>query len=171
MGEARMKREPPKAVLDAPPHSMWIVPRDSGVEIYIREDDFVVARYPARCSVDVQLGVWDDGRVICIALLVRLGAFDAGTFDRRINVADPVGLRIMQLLAVQPAIDVFLVTDRIARAFRCPNTLLDKAVEAVAKMRDRRPWSEEQFLEKQKQIDRLYPSSTGLWWAARQQDH
>jgi hypothetical protein len=163
-----MKRKLPAAVLDAPAHSLRLVCIDAAVEVYIREDEFILASYPQPCSVELALPVWDDGRVLCVALLIQLGGRNAFTFDRWLNLANPDELRILQLLSDQPTIDIFLVSDRIARLMRERNHLSGKAAGIIATLRMRASWSDEDFQAQRRRLDILYPSSEALWRGARQ---
>ena len=165
-----MKHELPDEVLQAPPHTLWVVPRESAVDLYVREDNFLAACYPARCSLDVQLGIWEDEKTICVLLLVRVGALDAATFDYRINLAEPSGLRLLKLLVEQEVIDLFLVTDRVIRSARNHSQIREKAAIILHKVRNHPMWTEEDYAQKMAEVDRLYPTSVALWWAVREQD-
>ena len=156
----------PERVLQAPPHSLVLVPGDAAVEFFVREDEFALARYPTKCSIDLRLPVWDDDRVICTALLVQLAGRNAGTFDRWINAAEPAGLRVLQLLAAQKTIDVCLVSDRQVRAMRRQNLLAGPAAGLVALLRVRKSWTAEEFDERRRRLDTLYPTSEAMWRAA-----
>ena len=165
-----MKQELPDGVLQAPPHTLWVVPRESAVDLYAREDNFMAACYPARCSLDVQLGVWEDDKTICVLLLVRVGALDAATFDYRINLAESSGLRLLKLLAEQEVIDLYLVTDRVIRSIRNHSRIREKAAIILHKIRDHPMWTKKDYARKMAEVDRLYPTSVALWWAAREQN-
>ncbi|MFH1745502.1 MAG: hypothetical protein ABIG44_00495 [Planctomycetota bacterium] len=162
-----MKQAPPKRVTEAPPHSLCLVPTESAVEMYVREDEFIAARYPAQCTCEYQLPVWDEEGVMCMAFLLRLAGTNAGTFDSWINVAEPGGLRLAQLLSTQSNINTYLVTDRITRSFRHRNPLKGKAAGVVATIRTRVMWSADQFEALRQRLDQLYTSSAALWRGAR----
>lgn len=163
-----MKRHMPDIVLQAGAHAFLVVPGDSTVEFYVREDEFSIARYPQRCSLEFSLPVWDDGSVMCIALLVQLAGRNASTFDHWINAADPEQLRILQLLGGQKALDLYLVSDRVLRSMRCRNSLAGAASGLIATLRVRKAWAKQQFEERRKRLDTLYPTSDRLWRAARE---
>ena len=132
-----MKQRIPDAVLRAPHHSLVLVPVDPAVHFYIRENDFTLASYPPRCTLEFALPIWDDRQVICVALLVRLAGRNASTFERWLNPGDPGGLRILQLLSGQANLDVVLISDRSRRSFRRRNTLAGRAAGLVASLRVR----------------------------------
>ena len=140
-----MKQRIPDAVLQAPYHALILVPLDPTVQFYIREDDFTLASYPPRCTLEFALPVWDDREVICAALLVRLAGRNAATFDRWLNPADPTGLRILQLLSGQLNLDLLLVSERTQRSFRRRNNVAGIAAGIVASLRLRRSWTAEEF--------------------------
>jgi hypothetical protein len=165
-----MRKTVPPAVLKSPPHSLRLVTSDSAVDFYVREDEFMQARYPQKCPLELALQDWDDAGVICVSLLVRLGGQNAGTFDRWLNPADTGDLRILQLLSTQPAIDLYLVSDRVFRSFRRSNVLSGKAAGLVATLRLRRSWAPEDFEEQRKRLDTLFPSADALWRSVRQRD-
>jgi len=157
----------PPVVAKAARHSFVVVPCDSEVEFYVKEDDFTLARYPSHCTLGFRLAHWDDGHVICIALLVRLGGTNLGTFDRWINPGDPVQLRILQLLAKQHTLALALVSKSVLRTFQARNTLAGKAAGLVATLRVRRSWSKDEFEERRIRLDKLYPTSPALWRGTR----
>lgn len=162
-----MKQRLPDSVHRAPHHSLILVPLDPTVHFYIREDDFTLASYPPRCTLEFALPVWDDREVICVALLVRLAGRNSGTFERWLNPADPTGLRILQLLAGQANLDVLLVSERSQRSLRRRNSLAGQAAGLVASLRVRRSWTAEEFERRRKRLDTLYPTSAALWRGAR----
>jgi len=162
-----MKQRIPDAVLRAPHHSLVLVPVDPAVHFYIRENDFTLASYPPRCTLEFALPIWDDRQVICVALLVRLAGRNASTFERWLNPGDPAGLRILQLLSGQANLDVVLISDRSQRSFRRRNMLAGKAAGLVASLRVRRSWTPEEFDWRRKRLDTLYPTPAALWRGAR----
>lgn len=165
-----MKRRVPESVSKAPPHSLVLVPTDAEVEFYVREDEFVLATYPQQCPVDFAVHAFDDGQVMCVAVLVQLAGRNAGTFDRLLNVAEPGGLRILQLLSTQKALNLYLVSERVFRSFRRRNTLAGQAAGLVAALRRRKAWSEEEYDRWRRRVDTLYPTPDALWRGARRKD-
>ena len=165
-----MKRRVPDSVVQAPPHSLQLVAGDSAVDFYVREDEFMHAKYPQQCSLEFALPTWDNGQVIGVAVLVQLAGRNASTFDRWLNVAKPDGLRILQLLASQSTLDLFLVSDRVFRSFSQRNVLSGQAAGIVATLRLRASWSDVDFETWRKRLDTLYPTSDALWRAARRMD-
>ncbi len=162
-----MRQRIPDLVLAAPTHSLVLVPIDPAVQFYIREDEFTLATYPPRCTLEFALPVWDDREVICVALLLRLAGRHASTFERWLNPADPAGLRVLQLLAAQLNLDLVLVSDRTQRSFRRRNTLAGQAAGLVASLRVRRSWTAEEFDRRRARLDTLYPTPAALWRGAR----
>jgi hypothetical protein len=162
-----MKQRIPDAVLRAPHHSLVLVPVDPAVHFYIRENDFTLASYPPRCTLEFALPIWDDRQVICVALLVRLAGRNASTFERWLNPGDPGGLRILQLLSGQANLDVVLISDRSRRSFRRRNTLAGRAAGLVASLRVRPSWTPEEFDCRRRRLDTLYPTSAALWRGAK----
>ena len=162
-----MRREVPKEVIDARPHSLWLVPLETAIELYVREGEFMAMRYTAKSTCELRLPMWDQEGVMCVAFLLRLGGWNAGTFERWINVAEPSGLRLVQLLAGQQTISTFLVTDRITRAFRQRNPLAGKAAGIVAAVRLRAMWTPEEFAAQCRRLDTLYPSAAAMWRGTR----
>ena len=164
-----MTHSVPKSVLDAPPHSLVLVPGDSAVEFYVREDEFVQASYPRHCGMEFALGSWDEGKVLGISLLVQLGGRNASTFDHWINAAERSNLRALQLLSTQGTLDLYLVSDRVQRSFRGRNTIAGQAAGLIATLRLRPAWTNEEFDEWRSRLDTLYPTPDALWRGARKQ--
>ncbi len=144
-----------------------LVPLDSALQFYVREDEFTFATYPQHCPVEFSLPVWDEGGVVVVSLLIRLAGRHAASFDRWLNPGDPPGLRLLQLLSTQRWLDLWLVSDRVQRSFRRPNRLAGKAAGLVAMLRTRRSWTTEEFEVRRKRLDTLYPTAPDLWRAAR----
>lgn len=164
-----MKRKIPDVVLEAPAHSLVLVPGDAEVDFYVREDEFMLARYPQHCAAEFMLHHWADEKVIAIVLLVRLAGMNVGTFESWINAAKPDDLRLLQLLATQKTIDLYIVSDQISRSLRERNPLTGKAAGYVATMRVRQVWEDEVFEERREQLAKLYPTSDALWRGCREQ--
>jgi len=167
VGRVRLRRSPPPAVLEAPPHCLVVVPTEQAVQLYVREDEFTLARYPTRCPVELALADFDNGETMCVVLLARLARRNACTFERFLNVADPGELRILKLLSTQRTIDLFLVSDCVRRSFRVKNTLAGLAAGLIATLRRRRSWTPEAFLAWRRRIDTLYPTPEALWRSLR----
>ena len=163
-----MKQTVPEEVLAAPDHSLVIVASDETVDFYIREDEFTAARYPARSNAEYALHHWDNDRVIAIALVVRIGDANFGTFERWLNASDRTDLRILQLLAKQKMLDGYLVSDQVTKTFRTRNNMAGAAAGLVATLRVRAAWSDEEFDEWRKRLDMLYPTPDALWRGARE---
>jgi hypothetical protein len=167
VGRGRVRRALPPAVLEAPPHCLVVFPTEQAVQLYVREDEFTLARYPARCPVELALADFDNGEAMCVVLLVRLARRNASTFERFLNVADPNELRVLKLLSTQRTVDVFLVSECVRRSFRVKNGLAGPAAGLIAALRRRRSWEPEAFLAWRRRLDTLYPTPEALWRSIR----
>lgn len=154
----------PPAVATASPHSLVMVPEEHCIELFVKETEFTAAEYPRRCTVDLLLPVWDDGEVIMVALLLRLADRNRCTFEAWINVAEPRGVRLIQLLAQQQRVNVHIATERIFRSFRCSNTAQAVASKLVDLLRHRQTWTPDAFDQRLRQFTTLYPSAHTLWY-------
>ncbi len=158
----------PETVLARPPGSLIPYARENQAVVFIREDEWGLRKYPAKCAVDVQLARWKVDRVLVFVVLVRLARSDVTTFESWANVADPTVLRLFQKLAAQSRLDVHIVTDRIARTFSLDNPLGIAASQLVAEVRRRRAWTLQEFERAQQRLCTLYPSPQALWWACQE---
>lgn len=70
--------------------------------------------------------------------------------------------------AGRKALDLYLVSDRVLRSMRCRNSLAGAASGLIATLRVRKAWAKQQFEERRKRLDTLYPTSDRLWRAARE---
>lgn len=163
-----MKAAVPQCVREARASAFLLLPGDSAVEFYVREDDFTLGSYPASCPVEFCLAAWDDTVVMCIACLVQVAGRYSRTFQRWLNASHPNELRILQLLATQKMLNLHLVANRQTRSLRRRNYLAGKAAGLVATLRVRRTWEDEQFEEQRKRYDTLYPTPDALWRGARE---
>ncbi len=162
-----MSRRAPEAVLKAPPHAFLVLPRAWGVEFHVREDDFVLADYPESCLVEFRLPAWDDGHVLCVALVLRLADRNVSTFDHWLNPANPATLRMLQTLSGQAMLEIYLTSDRLQRSIRRPNTLAEPADRVVSMLRTRTSWTDDEYELRRKRLDTLYPKPEALWRAVR----
>ncbi len=154
----------PQVVLEAHPGTLIPVLDLGKVELYLREDEWGLKKYPPSCHLDVRIGTWEIDGVLLAVLLARFNHSDPATFESWINVAEPAGVRLIQALEPQKHLNVNIVTERFARAFRVPNPLRLDAGQLVKQLRRHYAWSLEQYEAAQRRLARMYPSPVKLWW-------
>lgn len=159
--------EVPPSVLDKRPGTLVLITADPEVLLFLREDEWGLMKYPAKCPVELRMGTWDVDQVLLVVLLVRLARSDLTTYEAWINVGDPLGVRTLQCLAPQPKIDLHVVTDRIVRSLRVLNPLRLQASELIHTIRNRNAWTPEQFEAAQLRLSRLHPTPSALWWQCK----
>lgn len=158
-----MRPTVPPEVLELPTGAFLPLSRGQ-VELFLRETPWGVARYPANCPVEVRLGMWDLEPAFIVLLLARFAHDDARTFDRRLDVENPFGVQMLRALDTQKAIDIHLVTDRVARSLRCANPLYGRLEKLIARVHSRPPPTREQADTAYRRFAALYPTAPLLWW-------
>lgn len=155
----------PKTILAKRSGCMELHCEGEDVALFIREQKIHVGDYPRSCHADVKLPTWDSPPILAIALLARLARRELMTFQSWINGGNPTGVRTIQALARQRVLDIHLVTEEgVARTLRCGNTVRGIARRIVGELERRaKAWSDDKFEEVCGQIDRLYPTPSGLW--------
>ncbi|MBK9120382.1 MAG: hypothetical protein IPM18_12390 [Phycisphaerales bacterium] len=153
----------PPEVLEMPTGALLPITRGS-VDLYLRETAWGVGRYPQNCSVEFRLGVWDLDPAFIVILMARFAADDARTFDRRLDVENPFGVQMLRALDAQKAINTHLVTDRIARTLRAPNTLRGRLDRLIQRVHSRPPPTRDQADTAYRRFAALYPTAPLLWW-------
>lgn len=156
--------EIPDSVLKKPRGTLCPVQLGSEVIIFLREDDWGLRNYPLRdCAVDVRLGVWNVEGVMLAALVVRLARSDKTTFDHQFDLSEPESVRLLQCLAVQPHLDVHIITTGVSRTFRINNVIQFDASYIVDKVRSKRDWTPEVYRSAMNRLNTLYPTPSAMW--------
>lgn len=140
---------------------------ESGVVLYLREDDWGMKKYPRQCPVELRMCHWDMEGVLAVAVLLRLARNDATTFEHWINPADAKSTRTLQCFANQTHVDVHIVADAEVRSLRPPNSLLVPAASLVNDIRRRQAWTSGDFQRISARLARLYPTAAALWRTQR----
>lgn len=153
----------PPAVLGSPPGSLIPVIGDNDVTLYVREGAFDLKKYPRECPGELRMGTWQIDRSLLVVVMLRLARSYAATFDCPLDAGLASGVRILQCLADQNAVDVFITTDRLIRSLRLPNPLRSVAGELVNRLRNRTAWSPQQWHTALARLNQLYPTAVALW--------
>lgn len=156
----------PRHVLAKSAGCMVVVGAKESLDLYVREDAWNMKRYPAHFPAELKLATWDDGQVMPAVVMLRLNQNDLTTFDTWINPGDPAGVRMLQSIGVNPTAVIHFVTDSIVRSMRVNNTMREKAEKLVQEIMLRgASWSPADFTTARERINKLYPTSSALWWA------
>lgn len=155
---------PPEVRAQAPPALMAISTRKE-VTLFLREDAWNLKRYPRACPLELRLGTWEIDKVLLVALAVRVARIDLLCFDCWLDIGNANGVRIIQNLADQPRIDVYLVADDVARSFRVSNPAQLICAQLVDKIREREAWTPEEFQQAMARVNQLYPTPRAVWAA------
>jgi hypothetical protein len=155
----------PDEVLQKPPGALLAVATDDELALYLREDPFKLRLYPRNCPAELRLGTWDIDAVILVALVLRLGHCDATTFDCQIDAGSAPGVRLLQCLAGQTAIDAYLLTDTLERTFRLRNTAREDASGIIHRLYHHAAWPPERWQAALGRLNQLYPTASALWHA------
>ncbi len=158
----------PPAVRRSPSGSLIPVIGDNDLTLYVREDVFDLKKYPRECPGELRMGTWQIDRSLLVVLILRLARSDAATFDCPLDVGNAQGVRILQCLASQNSIDVFIVTDRVVRSLRLPNPLRAFAGKLVKRLHNRTAWSPEEWHTALARLNQLYPTAVALWRSLEQ---
>ena len=146
------------------------MPSDAAVEFYVREDEFVQASYPRHCALEFAMGSWDEGKVLGISLLVAIWV---GATPARLTVGSTPPTAVVcapcSCFQHQKMLDLYLVSDRVQRSFRCRNAIAGTAAGLIATLRVRPSWTAEEFDEWRARLDTLYPTPDALWRGAMKQ--
>jgi hypothetical protein len=153
----------PPAVRISSPGTLGAQVIRSQLELFLRESEFNLKRYPPGCVAELRLGTWEIENVPLVALVLRLARSDAAVFDYQLDVSTPLGTRILQCVAAQNQIDVHLVGDQSVRTLRAANASALDATYLIDKLRMRTPWTPEQAARALDRLNTLYPSSRDLW--------
>ncbi len=153
----------PSTVLKKPAGTFVATTVEGKVVLFLRDDEWALKKYPRECMVDLRMGSWQFDQVLLVALVLRLAHSDATTFDHLIDVGEPNGVRLLQNLASQTALDVHVVTSRVARTFRVANPTRYDAGYLVNDVRARDAWSTEEFQGAAARLNQLYPTPSALW--------
>lgn len=156
--------ELPPAVRSKSPGSLVALVIHSQLELFLRETDWGLKRYPSACPAELRLGSWEIDNVVLVALILRLARSDASTFDCQIDVCTPAGTRVLQCLAGQNQVDVHLAGDQTIRTLRATNPAAVDASYLIDKVRSRTPWTPEELEHALGRLNTLYPTSRDLWW-------
>ncbi|MEW6250270.1 MAG: hypothetical protein AB1716_06465 [Planctomycetota bacterium] len=140
-----------------------VLPPDNLV-LFVREDDWGLKRYPAEPGAELRLGAWEIDELLLTMLIVRIGRSDLTTFDCHIDLGSAPGVRMMQCLAVQPQLELYVVTSRITRSWRWPNPLRLQAAVLVNAARHRPAWEPGAYQAALARLNQLYPTPSSLWW-------
>lgn len=158
----------PPDVLAKPAGSVVLDSRGTGISLFVREDSFNLKQYPRPCSVELVMPIWDKPPVIAAALLVRLARRDAMTHQIWINAGNPRGIHTLKNLSTTENIEVHVVTDRVERSLRTPNTVKRHAMRLLRRLAGQvHAWDDEEFDRARASIDTLYPTPARLWIACR----
>jgi hypothetical protein len=155
----------PPDVLSKPPGSLVATLIHGDVALFVRETEWSLKRYPPACPADLRLGSWEFDQVLLVVLVLRFARNDDTTFDFRIDVQTPLGVRILQGLASQSQVEVHLAADHAVRTLRVTNPLAIEAGCLVDKVRALEPWSAEDTERALTRLNQLYPTARDLWWA------
>ncbi len=161
-----MRLRIPDHVRQAAPGRLMAVAEDTDVVLYLRESELGMRNYPRRCPASLRVLTWDIDRVLVIVLLLRLNRNDATTFEVWIDAGEPEGVRMLQCLAAQGAIDVHILAEPTIRSLRLNNPLVIDAAQLVNDVRNREAWSDDEFEKVCRRIATLYPTASSLWWSA-----
>ena len=157
--------EVPAAIRSKSPGTLVPLVVRAQMELFLRDSEWSVKRYPAACPVELRLGTWEIDKVLLVALVVRLARSDGATFDCEINVRTPTGMRMLQCLGGQSQIDIHLVGDQTVRTLRAHNPAAVAAGYLIDNVRSRAPWTTEEGDHALDRLNTLYPTSHDLWWA------
>lgn len=149
-----------------PTGCMAAVGDKNSLDLFVREEEWGMKKYPGRFPIELRLVTWDDERVLLIALLVRLNCNDHTTLDTWINAGEPAGVRLMQAICAHPTLNLHFVTQsEVLRSIRHSNTVQSAATEVLQSPTIRRTWSADDFKRARDQINVLYPTASALWWS------
>lgn len=160
----------PKVVWERRPGSMVVVPYDSIITMWVREDEWGLRRYSRRFPVQVQMGAWDIDGILLIVMLARFGDQNSTTFEYWVDACTMEGLAILQHLVPQHHIDLFIVTDRIVRSFRVRNPWRIIASDLIREIRGRRTWTGNDYSRTQAGLSKLFPTPDSLWRRIQEPD-
>ena len=154
----------PREIFNKAAGWMILKPTTDGLQVFIREDRTRIGLYPRPCSVDFRLPSWDMPPVTAAAFMVNAGRQERLTFQAWINTRAISGVQVLTNLSTERRIHVHIVTDTVVRSIKSPNIVKRQAQDLLRRLSSKSDqWSEQELLDAQERISRLYPSSWRMW--------
>ena len=157
----------PKTFGRVPLGGALVALEEQGAAVYVRMTDDEFRKLPRLCLLDLRLGAWLFDEMIATALMVRVEKKIDLTFRMWLDGATPTHVGVLKNLSRQRDLRAHLISTSGQRTLRTRNSISVRAARIVAGLLQRRTWSQDDFAEATCRLDSLYPTSSRLWMAVR----
>ncbi|RMF71134.1 MAG: hypothetical protein D6744_18405 [Planctomycetota bacterium] len=158
---------PPKSFESVPTGGAMTALEEQGAALYVRLADVEFHRLPRLCLLDLRLGAWLFDEMIVTAFMLRVEKQIDLTYRVWLNGANPTHVGVLKNLSRQRDVRAHLIAPCGQRTLRTRNSVSVRAARIVAALLQRRTWSDDEFEQAAERLDSLYPTSSRLWMAIR----